>query len=299
MKINLIELDKVESLLLISEQDLECAEILSNHKRYPNSIYLLFQSIEKTSKGLALMKGLFKFNELKDKVNHSPLRMCRLEILNNLKEAEKLEDAVRKNPELNEIPSIKSLDLSTFKKNAQFAEKILLSVMKKGKIFSDDIGELDIAINEMNKMIITIKRINIEEFNEIYFKQYKDAWTNSIMAYIKLSEEQGKHIDETEKEQSLSISDETLKMIADNVRKDLILEGIIPALSTTLNLLLSPHFKFLRYPDSKNPLEYYTDRNPLVMRLDKLIDIQKENVLFHKEYLEILKRIYSRIIIEE
>ena len=119
-------------------------------------------------------------------------------------------------------------------------------------------------------------------------------------AYIKLSEKQGNQISDEEKEQKLNISDELIKDITDNLKKNLLLIGITQALNHTLSLLITPHFSLVRYPDKKNPLEYYTKQNPLIIKFNELLNIQKENLEFHKEYLEIIKRYYkNHIKIEE
>ncbi len=150
----------------------------------------------------------------------------------------------------------------------------------------------------MNQIIKEVKDLDMKKIIEPEFNKYKEAFTRNVKAYINLCEKQGKSIDMIEKEQALSISDETLLRVADNVHKNLVLQGVIQALNTMLNILVAPHFEFLRYPDLKNPLEYYIKENPLIKRLKDLIIIQKDNISFHKEYFEILERAYSNIQIE-
>lgn len=298
-KINLIELDKVKAFLLISEQDLECAEILYNYEKYPNSVWMIFQSIEKITKCLALMMGAMKSGELKDGIGHNPLKTYIKNISDNLQKAKILEDAIKRIPELKELPFIRELDLKDFKEKGQAIKTTVSLAMTKERIFSDDINELDSVINEMDRLIGRIKNLDMGNLNEIQFKQHKEAWEKNINAYIKLSEKQGKPMGEAEKEQARSISDETFKGIIDNTRKNLVLQGATQALNAMLNVLISPHFNFLRYPDLKNPLEYYTKQNPIIMRLNKLMAIQKENISLHKEYFEILEKEYSKIIVEK
>lgn len=298
-KIHLIEMDKVKSLLSISQEDLESSEVLLNHKKYSNSVWNLLQSIEKTTKAVVLMAELVKFKELKKKIGHNPLFMYNSNISDNLRKAESLEEAIKKVPDLKNIPAIRELDLEDFKQKAKSAKEVIEEITKNKKIFSDNPEELDGLIKEMNRGITEIKRFDMQKVTEKAYKEYKEAWTKSIKAYIELSEKQGKHIDDTEKEQALSISDETFRLIADNTRKNMVLQGVTQTLNTLLNMIISPHFKFLRYPDEKNPLEYYTEKNPLINRLNDLISIQKDNLAFHKEYFEILEREYSRIVIEK
>ena len=83
------------------------------------------------------------------------------------------------------------------------------------------------------------------------------------------------------------------------MRKNLVLFGITNALNSTLSLFIAPHFNFVRYPEEKNPLEYYTEQNPLIMKFDELISIQKKNINFHKEYLNIIERYYKNNIVIE
>jgi HEPN domain-containing protein len=295
-KINLIELDKVRQLLEISEKDLEASEKLFICKLYHNSVLTFQQSVEKTVKAWSLMNNLFRFDELKKGIGHNPLHMYESNVSKHLQEAENLKEAIKNQPELSAMPFVQQLNLEDYISNAEFVKNFFNSISKGKKIFSDDLNELDGGIEEMNKLIEHVKSINMQEIIEKGVEIYKKAYTDSVKIYIEISEKQGKPISEEEKEQNLNVSDGTIKGIADNLRKDLVLIGITSALNSTLSLFITPHFDFVRYPEKKNPLEYYTEKNPLIMRFAKLITIQKENLAFHKEYLEIIERYYKNHI---
>jgi hypothetical protein len=299
-KINLIELEKVKQLLQISEKDLQSSENLFISKIYHNAVSTFQQSVEKTVKAEALMNSIFKFNELKRGIGHNPLPMYTSGISKNLQDAENLKEAIKKHPELETIPAIQKLNLDDYISKAKFAKQSLNSISMKEKIFSDDINELDGAIEEMNKLIEHVKSINMKEITDEGVKMYKKAYTDSVKAYIEIAEKQGQPINEEEKQQNLEITEETIKDIADNLRKNLVLYGLTHALNSTLSIFITPHFDFVRYPEQKNPLEYYNETNPLIMRFDKLISIQRENLSFNKELFEIIERYYkNKIVIED
>lgn len=299
-RINLIELDKVRELLDISQTDLESSEILFNHKKYPNAVWDLLQSVEKSTKAEVLMNSLIKFDELKSKIGHNPLPMYEADITDNMKKAEGLKEAINKIPELGKIPAIEKLNLDDYIAKGNFAKQTLNSISKKEKIFSDDINELDGAIEEMNKLINEVKNIDMKAITDEGVKMYQKAYVDNVKAWIELSEKQGIPISEEEKNQNLNITEETIKSIADNLRKNMVLYGITHALNSVLSILIMPHFDFVRYPDKKKPLEYYNENNPLIIKFNKLIEIQKENLGYNKELLEIIERYYkNKIIIEK
>ena len=299
-RINLIELEKVKQLLQISEKDLQSSEILFLSKIYHNAISTFQQSVEKTVKAEALMNSIFKFDELRRGIGHDPLPMYKSDISKNLQDAEDLKEVIKKHPELETIPAIQKLNLEDYISKAKFVKQSLNSISKKEKIFSEDINELDGAIEEMNKLIEYVKNINMKEITDEGVKTYRKAYVDSVKTYIEIAEKQGQVISEEEKQQNLEITEETVKSIADNLRKNLVLNGSIHTLNSILSIFITPHFDFVRYPDRKNPLEYYNESNPLIMRFDKLILIQKENLAFNKELFEIIERYYkNKIRIED
>lgn len=299
-KINLIELEKVKELLDISKKDLESSEVLFSSRLYHSSVLMFQQSIEKTAKACALMGEILKFDQLKKEIGHDPLTMYKSEISKNLKNAENFKETLQKTPEFQEMPFVKDLNLDSYISKAKFVKQSLDSISKEDKIFSDDIYELDEGIKEMKSIINHVKDINLKELIDKNVEIFKKAYIYNIKSYIEIAEKQGTVISEEEKEQNLNISEENIRIIADNLRKNLVSVGITNALNSILSLFIMPHFDLVRYPEKKNPLEYYTEKNPLIMRFNQLIDIQKENLAFHREYLEIIERRYrDRIIIEK
>lgn len=299
MRINLIELDKTEDLISISEQDLDSSDILLNSGKYPNSVWLFLQSVEKSTKAQVLMNEIMKFKDLKPKMGHDPFKMYDSNLTKGLQNAKSIEEAKKKFPEIDNIPAMGNLNLKDYIKKAEEAKEILSIVKNKEKILSDDLIVLDSLIKQMRDLIDDTKKSNMEELNQSRYEEYKKAWTTSILAFIELSKKQGKHISKEEQDEALLISDDTLKLIADNTRKNLILLGLTQSLNTVLNMLIAPHFEFLRYPETKNPIKYYNENNPLIKRMTELIKIQRDNLNYHKEYLDILKKDRSRIVIEE
>ena len=233
--------------------------------------------------------------ELKEKIGHNPFKMYESNISDSLMKIKNLEKSFQKLPSLEKIPMMQELKLEEFKEKNKYAKKIISLVAKNKKIFSDDIKELDGAIGEMNSILKEIKDWRVKKFGKSHYKQFREAWVENIKAFVKLCKEQGNPIDETEEKQALSISDEDIKIIVERVSKTLVLGSMTHTFNVMLNILINPHFEFIRYPDLKNPLEYYTEENPLIKRLDKLFDIQKNNILLHEEYLEFIEELTKEV----
>ena len=295
-KINLIELDKVVQLLDISQSDLDSSKLLLDSNQYPNAVSTFQQSVEKTVKALALMNKILKFRELKDRIGHNPSKMYIENTENHLQKAKNLKKNIENFPQLLELPSIRDLEIDAYISEVKSAKEMLEGIYNGDKIFSDDINELEGAISDMNNVIEEAKNKDMEKITKEGVDEFKQAYIENVKAYIRISEAQGNILSEEEKEANLNISDDIVKDITGNLYKNFILIGTTQALNHTLSLLIMPHFYFVRYPDKKNPLEYYNDKNPLIIKFEELLKIQEENLNFHKEYLEIIKKYYKNKI---
>ncbi len=293
------EVDYAFELIKIAEEDLESSKILFENKKYPNSVSSFQQSVEKSTKALFLLNEILKSQELKEKVGHFPSKKHLEDIKANLKKTINLKEAIKNNPKLKEIPMIKKLNLEDYQKKVIEAEGIIKSVSEKGKIYSDNLEILDQNLSEMDKVLLNAETFEAKKLDKLTEEELANEWISNIKAFSKIKREEGIGISEQEEKEALNVTGEFLRHIALRHAESMVYGGTSHAVSSTLNFFIEPHFNFSRYPGKKNPLEYYTLENPLVKRLQKLIEIQKRNLKIHKKYLEFIKNSYADIKIED
>lgn len=291
------EVDYAFELIKISEKDLGSSKVLFENRDYSNAVFLFQQSVEKSTKALLLLNEVLKSQELIG-VGHYLSKKHLEGVKESQKKAINLKEAIENNPKLKEIPMIKKLDLEDFQGKTIEAEKIIKSVSKKSKIYSDNLLILDQNISEMEKILIDSEKFKIDDLEKISGDELLNEWTSNIKAFSKIKKEEGKGISEQEEKEALAITGDFLKNIALRQAESMIYGGTSHAVDSTLNFFVEPHFKFLRYPGKKNPLEYYNLENPLIKRLLKLIEIQKRNLKIHKKYLEFIRNSFADVVIE-
>ena len=293
------EVDYALELIKIAEEDFESSKILFENEKYPNAVSTFQQSVEKSTKALFLLNEVFKSHELRKEVSHFPSKKHLEDVKTNLKKATDLKEAIKNNPKLKEIPMIKKLNLEDYEKKAVEAEGIIKSVSKKGKIYSDNLEILNQNISEMNKVLLNAETFEVKKLDKLTEEELANQWISNIKAFSKIKREEGVGISEQEEKEALNVTGEFLKHIALRHAESMVYGGTAHAVNSTLNFFIEPHFNFLRYPGKKKPLEYYALENPLVKRLQKLIEIQKRNLKIHKKYLEFIKNSYADIVIED
>ena len=292
------ELRRAKTWISNSEQDLQSSNILFEHKKHPNAVREFQQSVEKTTKAFILIAKALRSDELRKKISHSPLEKFYVpKIKENLKKAEDLEKAIEENPSLKEMDFIKNLNLKNFKQKSEFAEKKITNFIKRDPISNNE-ENLKTLILGMEDEIKKVKEMEKKQFTKEEYNLMKKAWENNIESFCVAVSKKENAVSEEEKKQALSVSGEMIEHLAKRMYKNLILSAITNALNTLLNLIIEPHFKLARYPDVKDPLKYYSDKNPLIKLFNKLIKIQKENISFHKKYLEFVKDSTSEIVME-
>ena len=293
------EVDYASKLIKIAEEDLESSKILFENRKYSNSVSDFQQSVEKSNKALFLLNEVLKSQELRKRVNHFPSKKHLEDIRTNLKKASNLKEAIENNPKLKEIPMIKKLDLGDFQKKAIEAEKIISNVSNEGKIYSDNLEILDQNLLEMERILVHAENFEAKKLDKITEEELASEWISNVKAFSKMKREEGIGISEEEEREALEVSGEFLRHLALRNAQSMVYEGTSHAINSVLNFFIEPHFNFLRYPDKKNPLEYYTLENPLVKRLTKLIDIQRRNLKIHERYIEFIRSSFADVAIED
>ena len=293
------EVDYAFELIKISEEDLESSKILFENEKYPNSVSSFQQSVEKSTKAFFLLNEILKSRELAKVVGHFPSKKHLEGVKASREKAIHLKEAIDSNPKLKEIPMIKKLDLEDFLNKATEAEKIIKSVSKKGRIYSDNPEILDQNLSEMDKFLLHAEEFEIKKLDKLTAEELANEWISNIKAFSKIKREEGHEISEQEEKEALSVTGDFLKHLALRNAESMIYGGTSHSVNSTLNFFIEPHFKFLRYPGKKNPLDYYTLKNPLVERFLKFIEIQRRNLDIHKKYLKFIKNSFADIVIED
>ncbi len=292
------EVNYASKLIKIAEGNIESSKILEKAKKYPDSVSLLQQSVEKTAKAFFVLTEAVVSNQIKS-ISHYPSKKHQKEVKANMKKATNLKEAIEKNPELKNIPMLNKLDLKGFQEKAETANKIFDSVNKGKVVYSENIEILNHNIKEMDNFLSQAEEFEEKKLDDLEEEKLANVWRDNIKAVSKIRREKGDPIDEAEEKKALEISHGFIKHLAVREAKSQIYGGIANAINSTLNLFMSPHFSFSRYPDEKNPLEYYNEKNPLVQKLSELILIQERNVALHEKYLDFIKNSFADVVIED
>lgn len=289
------DFSKVKVLLDISDKDLDSSEILFNSKNYSNAVFSLQQSVEKSMKAHSTINEVVPFEKLKDKIGHNPLKVYAKSANENLSKSKNLNKAFQIKPELKKNPLFKDLKLNEFEAGNKRVIDIISQIDKGGKIFSEDIDELKDAIKEMKKLIKENLESNKKiEINKDLIKKIKQSWIEGSRPFVKIGRERGEQISENWESEIESISDKDIKKMVKNIYSLFVLGGVSHTLNFMLNLFLKPHFELVRYPDIKNPLEYYNKKNPLIIKFKQLLEIQKSNLKVHRDYLKFIQKLENQ-----
>lgn len=262
-----------EVLLNIARDDWSASKILYERKLYSQAVFYLQQSVEKAAKSFIVEMGLLDIEDIKKNIGHDTTKI--IELLKELNITINRE----KNKILGAIPKLKGSifdsaigaegniidlkdknieDISTnLKHSSSTIEHTINSILK----FFNEILELEKIIkNEGVKSIIdddsieeivAVTQLITEHYpNEKKYKRFKDP--------------------------------KKIKLFVEVLTKNLLL--FIPCLISLFVLALITYSDAVnsRYPeveDNYNPLDYYNDVYPVIMKFEKLLNLQKYNLI--------------------
>jgi len=239
-------MSNAEVFLEIAKADLKAAQCLYQAKLYPQAVFFLQQSIEKTFK--AIGSSSFSETDLKTKIKHYPLKIfsCGMENM------------------IQEICASKDVDFNTLLKGIQRPDVVeLLDGMRESVELYNDIPTLEsIPKEDLLKLLPDI--IELLDMSEIHpnMAKYMEQTCNAFKYLI---------LDLSDKNQCTE-SYERFFSEYQEIMKEMLILGI-PL--TFLALVVSPSCATnTRYPNQDiSPLEIYNNKNPIVASFTALADL--------------------------
>jgi len=256
-----MQLDKM--FLEIAKKDLVAAEILHNNGLYPQAVFYLQQSVEKTSKSFALMSNIITAEELRE-IGHHPFLILKKLLDAHGEKLDTIHNVISKIPELRDLTIFKELNVSDQYEDLEKTDKTFdqLVKVKKELIFYpkeyytklfEELKQIELEIKEKHSKIT---EEDLRKFGEhlIPFS----ALVSDKFPHISLE-----NINKQELEEYIG-SKEFIDLLKKIIPAIFDLAYIFPSL-IYLSVITFPHAVIARYPQNGlNPLEIYTDELPII-----------------------------------
>ncbi|KXA99729.1 hypothetical protein AKJ42_02625 [candidate division MSBL1 archaeon SCGC-AAA261C02] len=275
------------ALLEISENDLEAARHLFEKKLYPQAIFYLQQSVEKSTKSLGLHFKIISEEDLEE-IRHESFRIYVM-ILEELKES-----AARGYEKLMKLPGIQSMEVVRKHKDLDPSE--LNAMLNNFKKYVEN-PKKSISKEELETIISELDRIEAKTRESIKISEEAiQDFKNQILEIVDLvceSDELGLKLSEEEIEKVKSLTPEQATQLA----KYTMLKASCNLHLLYLSVALCPHAIHSRYPFPKqkfNPLNEYTESHLLIEKFDQIADmiertLNKIPTLFSNSHLDRLE----------
>jgi len=297
----------VKALLDISKRDLEAAKILYENKLYPQAIFYLQQSIEKSTKCAFLSLGIIDVKDLR-KISHNVVIISqklfekaseRLKWLENLKDPKfekkaleifkKFKNVFGESFTIEEIERFRE-NIETYKRKLEKLSKAYSNASELASSLKD--SDVVTALRQANshlKELEKLKNQNIDitdkdalEFRNEMLKVIREI-KNEFKNYLSPQE-----IEAENKIKKLDIY--TIKEFLEESSKLGLLLGSLSKLIEIFYSLATPiyfHASLARYPrDNFNPLEFYTEDYPLVKYFNSIVKVQEKALECFDEVLD-------------
>jgi len=262
-----------EVLLNIAKDDWSASQILFEKKLYSQAVFYLQQSVEKSAKSLIIEMELSNIEDVKRYIGHDTIKIIEL-----LKEKNIIINK-EKNKILEAIPKLKD---SIFD-NAVGANKDLIDLGNK------DIEDISTNLKHSSTTIEHTINAILGFFNE--FLELEKMISNEGIESLIDEDSVGEIINIAQliteqypiEEKYKKFSDpRKIKLFIEVITKNILL--FIPCLISLLVLALITCYDAVnsRYPKIErnyNPLDYYNDVYPVIMKFDKLLNLQKFNLI--------------------
>jgi len=290
----------IEDLLDVSNSNLDSSLILFDKKKYPESLFLLQQSIEKSTKAMGLFFGGIKKKHLEKKVGHDLLKIYEYSLKKLICKNNKFLKIMSKNPQLRKVDLLKTVDRN--KLNIEL-ESLLnqLNIIRKEK---DRIGTTSRDLDRYLSKIIKFfkeKEKALQELQNLTItdRQFQQARKKMISSLLQLKNI-SKKIYSEEYEKTISSIEKLDKQFVINKVKETF-SYIIPPftiyiISLYLSIIIFPHsVSKTRYPDFKNPNKFYTLSKPILKKFSRIAKLQKKCI---KEIYLIIQN-YKKMMLKE
>jgi len=270
-----------KQLLEIAKQDMKASLLLYKNKLYSQAMFYLQQSVEKMAKAFAVHFGIITENELK-KISHNPLKIYKKTTDDLVKKFKKIDAASQVYPKLKSTKIFKIIEESNIGEVCRKFENLyhVLS-SQKPLILSEE--EIDKILNEIenfqNETQASKRLISQLQISELDFqKMLEEARTVICELLLVLGAS----------ENTISGVENLISQILNEEFANKLIKGIFPLMIDMmciwykllyLSIITYSHAEFSRYPERNiNPLELYSDRNPLIQNFEKVLEVIDETL---------------------
>lgn len=267
-----------KNLLIIAKKDLRASEMLYNNNFYPQAIFYLQQSLEKTIKSFSLKSGILKKSQVK-KYSHKSIDIFR-KILRDEINSNNINTLITNIPSLKKTKLINEFNVSELIENQnklrsfldrlfnlQNIDKELIDITEDELVFV--MKEINNIQNEFKKIIIQINNQNIkinylEMENELLKVEKKIKESKNIKNSESIIENYFKEIDK-------NITESDFKKITKKIINLLYISCSLFLLTCVFSF---NHAELTRYPTKKrNPTTLYDNNYSLVKQYFNLKNI--------------------------
>jgi hypothetical protein len=288
------EISLPDRLLEMAMADLESSVLLYENGHYPQAVFLLQQSVEKTCKSSSIFFEIISESDASKQIGHKPLKIVRI---TTDKFSQSVRDTCQKladNPGI--IPALDSLDLDYRSTMMQLDNQIknvyaYLESLDNYDLTQDQIAGILVELEQQTEKAeaslikLTNNGISDSDYSEMANKLYE--MLKSFVISMK--------IPEFHKSVLIGLLPVTMSQILPKKNQliyllQVILTGLICSIILFhLARITAPHAVRSRYPsmkDSFDPVECYSEESPLIINMPELfrytkIAIERVDLLFN------------------
>lgn len=254
---DLAHIDFIKELIEIAENDIKSSDILYENELYPQSIYLLQQSVEKLSKAYSVLFGDIEPSDIRKKIGHLTPKFFTNQAAKTLRSAKDMTDFLREHVGESE-------ELGILAKRAE-------ELKEHSKFFSDELPP-SMMYYASNAAKISEKKIEdiLDGFEELLVRERDKTFLQEIVERQLKDEE----LEEKMQEKNTEVERELTTMIR-----------LLP-----LALITYPHAELSRYPNDKLSPKEYTKELGVVKTFKRINKLQSKVIQKLKEDLDFFEQ---------
>lgn len=273
--------------LATAQQDLEAARCLFNHQFYPQAVYYLEQSVEKSLKSYAFFTNVIDERQARSKIGHKGLKIAEKSLDNLQERVRKIESTLGQDPDVYRY----------FTRYFKMPTSVELEPSKNQvRVFQNEgITELSTSSKRLKNYLKSLERLEVEYnsglkdlkdgfyLTDLEFSQIKRRLLEFIEIVSSRDSDEARHRKEEFQER---FTKEVFEGAISKALPLLLKTGYIGGLLFYLMRLFQPH-AYARYPDGEfDPLKFYNPDLPLIQHFEVCAD-------FTTEALQLLEDLYQ------
>jgi HEPN domain-containing protein len=281
LRANKQTLKECKKWLETSKSDLRACKSLYKSQSYPQAVFDFQQSVEKSTKSLALFIGPIKSEELKKAFGHDTLKIYEGYLKDYTNKRCDFKRIMTANPQLNSVSILKEVNELETESEINELSKSISKLREKATEFGKTSEQIMAYIKKINKIFLqeenALKTLSGLKIGE---KQFSDLKEKMLEITIQLERIKP---DNTELKQAKAELEKLKPPYFEELMKNtfgyMIKTLMVYLASLYLTIITFRHISSTRYPDNKkNPDERYTEKSPLIKNLESLMELQDRTV---------------------